>query len=58
MKGFWETENTFVIHFNELADINNWRITMTFEGDKIALLMQEPTWVGDATFDGILDLYS
>ncbi len=26
--------------------------SQTFMGDKIVLLMQEPTWVGDATFDG------
>jgi len=55
VKGSWETENTFVIHFDELGNINNWHISMTFtDADKVVVLMQESTFCGDATFDGRL----
>jgi len=27
IKGSWETENTFVLHFDELGNINNWQIS-------------------------------
>ncbi|MFH0768973.1 MAG: serine hydrolase [Chloroflexota bacterium] len=54
LRGSWEKDNVFVVQFNEVGDFNTWRITMTFEGDRVVLLMQDPTWHGDATFDGRL----
>ncbi len=54
LKGSWETESTFVLYFDELGNINNWKITMTFESDRVVVFMQESTFIGDATFDGRL----
>ena len=55
LKGSWETENTFILYFDELGNINNWKITMTFEDtSNVVVLMQESTFCGDATFDGRL----
>jgi hypothetical protein len=55
LKGSWEAENVFVLHFDELGNINNWKIIMTFaDDDTVVVLMQEFTFCGDATFDGRL----
>jgi CubicO group peptidase (beta-lactamase class C family) len=52
MKGSWETDTTFVIHFDEIGNINNWRISMTFEDATVSVLMEEMTGLGSARFDG------
>ena len=54
MKGFWQTDNTFVIHFDEIGNINNWRISMTFEGAGIDVLMEDMTGLGSARFGGTM----
>jgi len=53
-KGFWETDNAFDINLNEIGNINNWRITMTFEDDRVTVQMQENTGLAGATFAGKL----
>jgi CubicO group peptidase (beta-lactamase class C family) len=53
-KGFWETDTSFVINLNEIGNINNWRITMTFEDDRVTVQMQENTGLASATFAGTL----
>jgi len=53
-KGFWETDTSFVINLNEIGNINNWRITMTFEDDRVTVQMQENTGLASATFGGAL----
>lgn len=54
MKGYWETDTAFVVSYDEIANINNWRIGMTFEGDNVTVHMQEGTGLGGATFGGKL----
>jgi len=54
VKGFWETDNSFVINLNEIGNINNWRITMTFADDRVTVHMEENTGLADATFAGRL----
>ncbi|MDD5083131.1 MAG: serine hydrolase [Dehalococcoidales bacterium] len=55
VKGSWESANNFVVYFDEIGNTNNWRISMAFTDDgKVAVLMQESTFCGDATFDGRL----
>jgi CubicO group peptidase (beta-lactamase class C family) len=52
MKGFWETDNTFVINFDEIGNINNFRISMTFKEDAVNVRMEEMTGLGGAEFGG------
>ena len=52
LKGSWETDSIFVLDFDEIGNINHWRIRVTFEGDKVALQMQEATGLGDLTING------
>jgi CubicO group peptidase (beta-lactamase class C family) len=52
MKGRWASENTFIITFDEIGNINNWRISMTFAGEDVDVLMEEMTGLGSAAFGG------
>jgi hypothetical protein len=48
LKGSWENDNLFVLNMNEIGNINNWIIEMTFEGDEVNLLMKDATGLGGA----------
>lgn len=50
LKGTWERDNVFVIHMNEVGNINNWMMTMTFDGDEALVSMKNFTGLGEATF--------
>ena len=52
VKGFWRTENEFVLSYNEVARINNFMLTMTFEGDNVIVRVDDPTHHFDATING------
>jgi len=52
MKGSWESEDTFLIHLDEIGNINQFRIKSTFEGDEVTIEMQEMTGLGGAIFGG------
>ncbi len=56
VKGSWQTDTTFVVMFDEIGNINNFRIDMTFEGDRIHVLMQEMTGLGGEAIDGALQM--
>lgn len=43
LKGFWQGENTFILHYNEVARINNFKISMTFENEKVMVKIDDPT---------------
>ncbi len=43
LKGFWQGENTFVLHYNEVARINNFKISMTFEGERVRVQIDDPS---------------
>lgn len=54
-KGWWESENVYVIHFDEIGNINQWRINATFEGDQVTIQMQDLTGLGSVTLVGQLE---
>jgi hypothetical protein len=54
VKGAWEADNVFTIHWNEIANINHWQIRMTFENDGVTVQMQEATWHAPAVINGSL----
>lgn len=54
MKGFWETDSTFVVFFDEIGNINNFRIEMTFDDNRVHVLMDEMTGLGSEAFGGQL----
>lgn len=55
VKGWWETDNTFVVHLDEIGNINQFRISATFEDDQVTVQMQEMTGLGGATFGGRIE---
>lgn len=54
-KGWWESENVFVINLDETGNINQWRINATFEDDQVTVRMQELTGIGGVTLVGQLE---
>jgi CubicO group peptidase (beta-lactamase class C family) len=54
-KGWWESENVFVIHLDETGNINRWRISATFEDDQVTVQMQDLTGIDDVTLVGQLE---
>jgi len=52
LKGFWEGDNVFVIDLDEIGNINHWRIRLTFEDDKVTVLLKEMTGLAGAAFGG------
>jgi len=51
-KGFWETDNVFVLNLDEIGNINDWRVRMTFEDDGVTVMMKEMTGLPGAKFGG------
>jgi hypothetical protein len=51
-KGFWEKENVFVIYLDEIGNINNWRVRLTFDGDRATFFMHDNTGLGETTMIG------
>ncbi len=51
-KGFWETDRVLVVDLDEIGNINHWRIRMTFDDDRVTVLMKEMTGLPEATFRG------
>ena len=45
VKGSWESDNGFVLYFDEIANVNHWKFTFTFqgEGDQVTVLEEELT---------------
>lgn len=43
LKGFWQGENTFVLLYNEVARINNFKISMTFEDERVTVQIDDPS---------------
>ncbi|MPN09737.1 hypothetical protein SDC9_157029 [bioreactor metagenome] len=53
-KGSWESDNIFVAYVDEIANINHYKVTLTYQGDQVTILLQDPTWFGDVEFNGRL----
>jgi len=54
LKGFWKKRGVFAFDFNEIGNINNWRATVRFEDDRVAIRMQERGGLADLTLAGSL----
>ncbi len=54
-KGWWELENVYVIHIDEIGNINQWQINATFENDQVTVRMQDTTGLGGVTIVGQLE---
>jgi hypothetical protein len=52
IEGFWQTDNRFILHYNEVARINNFRINMTFKGEEAVIQLDDPTDYFDQTITG------
>ena len=52
LKGFWQNDKRFVLHYNEVARINNFKINMTFEEGKVVIQLDDPTHYFDQTITG------
>jgi CubicO group peptidase (beta-lactamase class C family) len=52
LEGFWQTDNEFVLHYNEVARINDFRINITFEGKEALVQLDDPTDYFDQTIKG------
>jgi CubicO group peptidase (beta-lactamase class C family) len=56
-KGSWESDNVFVAYIDEVGNINHWKITMTFQDDRVTIQMQDTAadLIGNAEFGGRLE---
>lgn len=54
-KGSWESDNVFVAYVDEVANVNHYKVTHTFQDDQLTILLQDPTWYGDVEFGGRLE---
>jgi CubicO group peptidase (beta-lactamase class C family) len=46
-KGSWESENVFVAHIDEIANMSNFRLSLAFEGEQVAFeIWEDGTPVG------------
>ena len=55
LEGFWQADNRFVLHYNEIAGINTFIIRMTFEGKEVVIRLDDPTDYYDQTITGKAD---
>lgn len=51
-EGYWRGEDVFAIDLDEVGNINRWRFTLTFQGDRVAVEVAEGTGLPSATFEG------
>lgn len=53
LQGAWETEHTFQLEYNEVANINSYAFSMTFSGDNdVTVEVKERTGLSNLTFHG------
>ncbi len=52
LEGFWQAENRFVLYYNEVARINNFRIHITFERKEVNVQLDDPSNYFDQTITG------
>jgi hypothetical protein len=53
-RGSWEEDDLFVLHMNEIGNINHWTIAVRFEGDAVGVSMKDVTGLGAAEIRGRL----
>jgi hypothetical protein len=54
-KGWWETDNVFVVHLDEIGNIDQRRIGASFEDDQVTLQIQDLAGLGGVTLVGRLE---
>lgn len=54
-KGAWKDDNAFVADLNEIANINQWRITATFDKDSATVILLSLSGLGQYTLTGRLE---
>jgi hypothetical protein len=54
LRGSWKADDIFAFNWDEIANINNWQINMTFKNDKVTMQMEEATWHSPITINGRL----
>jgi len=54
-KGWWESDNVFVVHLDEIGNINEMQFKLTFEDDQVTIQIQELTGLGGVTTVGRLE---
>jgi CubicO group peptidase (beta-lactamase class C family) len=52
LKGAWETNDTFVFDYNEVANINSYAFRMTFSGIYVNVQVTEKTGLKEGRFNG------
>ena len=50
LQGRWESNNTFVLDYNEVANINSYCYRLTFVHDEVSIELSEKTGPVDAKF--------
>jgi CubicO group peptidase (beta-lactamase class C family) len=50
--GAWESDDTFVLNYDEVANINSYRFRLTFSGESVSVGLKEATGLIDARFGG------
>jgi len=51
-KGSWKDDKTFIIHLDEIGNINRWIIMATFDEDNVTLVMRSLSGLGELTLAG------
>ncbi|HZS06617.1 MAG TPA: serine hydrolase [Blastocatellia bacterium] len=52
VRGAWEDDHTFTLEYDEIANINGYRLTITFSGDGVSIHAKERTGLFDEKFAG------
>ena len=52
LKGAWESNDTFVFDYNEVANINSYSFRMTFSGGDVSVQLKEKTGLKEGKFQG------
>ncbi len=55
LQGKWKTPDTFVLYTDQVAKINSYETTLTFQSDALTGEMSERTGLGQAAFKGRAD---
>jgi hypothetical protein len=54
IKGNWESDNVFLLDYDEVANINHYRLRLSFSGDNVAIQLNENTSRSEDKFRGKL----
>ena len=52
LKGAWESNDTFVFEYSEVANINSYSFRMTFSGGDVSVHLKEKTGLNEGRFHG------